>query len=66
MTRKFVYDPRVERLRKVAGLTEANQAVRRSRLRRWLLLVAVLGASALAFDAAHAAAQAREHGVASR
>jgi hypothetical protein len=66
MTRKFVYDPRVERVRKVAGPTGTNEAVRRSRPLRWLLLVVVLGASALAFDAAHTAAQAREHGIAAR
>lgn len=66
MTRKFVYDPRVERVRKVERPTGSDAAKRRSRPLRWLLVAVVLGASALAFDAAHAAARAREHGISTR
>lgn len=66
MTRKFVYDPRVERTRMVAGGTPAHatgsyEAPRRAAPLRWLWVALVLTASALAFDAAHAVAQAREH-----
>lgn len=64
-TRKFVYDPRVERVRMVAGATSSHdgsyEAPRRAGALRWLWVALVLTGSALAFDAAHAVAQAREH-----
>lgn len=66
MTRKFVYDPRVERVRKVARPAGSDAGVRRSRPLRWLFVAVALGASALAFDAAHAAARAREHEISTR
>jgi hypothetical protein len=65
MTRKFIYDPRVERVRMVAGgiphESGPYEAPRRLGPLRWLWVALVLTASALAFDAAHAVAQARDH-----
>ena len=59
MTRKFVYDPHVERVQMVAS--GVHEGAHRSRPLRWLLVAAVLAASAMAFDAAQAIAQARGH-----
>ena len=58
MTRKFVYDPHVERVRLVAWSTGSHAALiaRRLPALRWVLLTLALAASALAFDAAHASA----------
>jgi hypothetical protein len=64
MTRKFVYDPHVERVRMVAGAiphATGYEAPRRDGPLRWLWVALALTGSALAFDAAHALAQAREH-----
>lgn len=66
MTRKFVYDPHVERVRMVAGSRGSQQTMRRSSPLRWLLVALVITASALAFDAAHAVGQARSHAMSAR
>jgi hypothetical protein len=60
VTRKFVYDPHVERVRMVAWTTGSDgpPSARRWRSLRWLMAALVVIASALAFGAAHAAAEA--------
>jgi hypothetical protein len=66
MTRKFVYDPRRSQVRLVAWTTGSHAGIG-GRLRpwRWLLVALVLGASAVAFEAAHSA-RARGQAAASR
>lgn len=75
MTRKFVYDPHASRVRMVAWTTGSHTAVSARRIWplvgtdrawRWLWVALVLTASALAFDAAHTTARAREHAISSR
>lgn len=63
MTRKFVYDPRAARVRLVGWTTGSFSAPSTARWRpwRWVMVALVITASAWAFDAAHAAGQAREH-----
>jgi hypothetical protein len=59
VTRKFVYDPHVERVRMVAWTTGSHGALsaRPSRSLRWLMAALAVVAAALAFDAAHGAAE---------
>lgn len=65
MTRKFVYDARVERVRLVAD-TGVQAVAHRSRALRWLLVALGLAASALAFDTARTVGQARGHAISAR
>ena len=64
MTRKFVYDPRTARVRMLSAGSPV--AARWSRPLWWLLAWLVVIASALAFDAAHAVARARDHVISAR
>jgi len=60
VTRKLVYDPKLERVRMVAWTTASHGVVApgaRGHL-RWIAVVLAIVASALAFDAAHASAEA--------
>jgi hypothetical protein len=73
VTRKFVYDPHVERVRMVAWTPSAHGALgaRRWRSLQWLVAALVVVAAALAFDAVHAAAedvhtQGGQHGSAAK
>jgi hypothetical protein len=66
MTRKFLYDSRTGRLRALDEDAEAPVAPRWGRPLRWFLVALVIGASALAFNAAHAVAQARNHAISAR
>jgi len=63
MTRKFVYDPRTARVRM---LSDGTPVTRWPRPLRWLVFALVVTASALAFDAAHAVARARDHVISAR
>jgi hypothetical protein len=65
MTRKFRYDSRTGQLRALDEDAEAPTP-RRGRPLRWLLLALVIGASALAFNAARAVAQAQNHAISAR
>lgn len=60
VTRKFVYDPRKERVRMVAWSTASHRALHSDPRRSlgWIVVAVAIVASALAFDAAHASAQA--------
>lgn len=60
MTRKFVYDPRVERVRLVAWTTASYRALspRQRGSVPWIVAVLVIVASVLALDAAYASSQA--------
>lgn len=61
VTRKFVYDPHSERVRMVAWSTGSHRTLHASGWRSlgWIVVAMSIAASALAFDATHASAQAK-------
>lgn len=62
MTRKLVYDPKLQRVRMVGWTTGSQRALPSSQRGslRWIAVALLVAASAWAFDAAHASSRGEQ------